>query len=63
MANPPVYIFNSNGAVQPQTGNAQLVGANLNTGIQNTTVTPQPGLLESISKCVKDAIKGTEASQ
>jgi hypothetical protein len=58
MANPPVYVFNSNGALQPQTGNAQLVGANLQTGIGNTTATPQPGMLESIAKPVKDAVKG-----
>lgn len=36
-------------------------GANLNAGIQNTTVTPQPGMLESIAKPVKDSVKGTEA--
>ncbi|MDZ7919417.1 hypothetical protein, partial [Rhodoferax sp.] len=60
MANPPVYVFSS-GAVQSQTGSAQPIGSNLNTGIHNTTANPQLGLLESIDKSVKDAVKGTEA--
>jgi hypothetical protein len=55
----PIYTFGI-GSVQTQGGSGQTVGSNISMGTTNTTVNAQLGLLESIDKSVKDAVKGTE---
>ncbi len=61
MASPIIYQINNGSTVQPTTGTGQAIGANLSSGLQNTTTNAHLGLLESIDKSVKEAVKGTEA--